>query len=357
MDFIILEGEQKGARFSLKNDASLSIGSSFDDDIIIRDPLVQKSQLELVVSERTIELEVHSGNIQICGQSVEQGNRISLPIMETVLIGSTIFTINQKFESVSDTQINGLNSTSQTAKSFLNRLSKSIHFVFALSVLSIFLVVSSVIAASKFSSDEIIPSNSQRTVALQKLLHSSGFINTSVSFLNDTFVVSGYISSYQDFEQLQKLTAEHQIIADWNISVGEKIESDIANVYRINGISAEVTVIEPGIIQVHTTESDIAKLDLVKESVLEDVSDIKELKVINNAPKSITDEVNVQKNIFSDKGKRITMVVQGSPPYFVTADYSRYYVGSILPSGYIVEDITEKVVKISREGIITNLKI
>jgi type III secretion protein D len=49
-------------------------------------------------------------------------------------------------------------------------------------------------------------------------------------------------------------------------------------------------------------------------------------------------------------GKRITVVVQAERPYVVTADGRRYFVGSVLPHGYRLAEISGSSVRLERDG-------
>jgi type III secretion protein D len=59
--------------------------------------------------------------------------------------------------------------------------------------------------------------------------------------------------------------------------------------------------------------------------------------------------------VAEDPGKRIASLVPGDPAYVVTADGSRYFVGSMLPTGHKIVDIGPTSVTLEYDGTKTTL--
>jgi type III secretion protein D len=50
------------------------------------------------------------------------------------------------------------------------------------------------------------------------------------------------------------------------------------------------------------------------------------------------------------------MVVNGRPPYIMTYDKSKYYIGALLPSGHKIVSIIDNSVILEKQGKQTTLK-
>jgi len=85
-----------------------------------------------------------------------------------------------------------------------------------------------------------------------------------------------------------------------------------------------------------------------------DVYGLVELNVINTKPKSET--VPQPLKIDSEQpGKEILLVMVGSPSYVLTADQSRFFTGSKLPTGHRIEEIMKNKVVLNKDGVRTEL--
>jgi hypothetical protein len=105
---------------------------------------------------------------------------------------------------------------------------------------------------------------------------------------------------------------------------------------------------------VHTEHTDIARLEKIKKIILNDLTGVEFLDIRHRIMKS--DGADSIESIIG-KGKTIITVVSGELNYFVTSDNSRYFVGSSLPSGYVVERISPSTVDFSMSGEIVSLNI
>ena len=122
----------------------------------------------------------------------------------------------------------------------------------------------------------------------------------------------------------------------------------VGSVFRVNGLEAEVALVDEGIVSVNTNTSDHELLERVEQSAYADVPDLKKLELANEEPVVVAQEPE-KDPIESLPGKRIVMIVASEPTYLQTEDGSRYFEGSILPSGHMVTAILDETVHLQLE--------
>ena len=124
----------------------------------------------------------------------------------------------------------------------------------------------------------------------------------------------------------------------------------VADVFRINGIEAEVRTLEDGVAAVATRTDDAAALDRIETRVAADVPRLVALEIENVPP------VAAPARTPFDAGKRVALVVGSPPAHLVTEDRSRYYIGAILPSGHRIASIEDNVVLLEKDGATSELQ-
>jgi len=87
----------------------------------------------------------------------------------------------------------------------------------------------------------------------------------------------------------------------------------------------------------------------IESSVKNDVPDVISLTTSNSIP---VDEVVEESPVAEvDPDKQVTLVVAGVDGYLMTRDKSRYFIGSMLPSGHYIKKIEDGNVHVeSPEG-------
>ena len=108
-------------------------------------------------------------------------------------------------------------------------------------------------------------------------------------------------------------------------------------------------MIGEGVVSVNTVTDDLDLLQRIEENVYRDVSDLQELELINEPP--VKEEEVPDANRLDDiPGKRIVMIVASEPTFIQTEDGSRYFEGSILPSGHLITAILDEKVQLLLDG-------
>ena len=368
LELVILEGEQAGARTRLIPGSKVSISASLDSDIVLRDLQVGTSKVQLCLDEAQSRLSVLAGEVEVAGDMIFEGEETPVPAYTAVKIGGTTFAYGLQ----NDPQWRTIIKTREEAPEEYSSVRRSLYgisksqsryavfvnkFVF-LVVLSFFLLVGSVFYASWVRGYENakVPTISIDHYAKDAMakIRELGFIDLEVeSGDSNSLVVSGYLDSISQYTQLENVLGHLPMMIELDVQVGEQLAAEVQNVYRVNNVDAEVKIHAPHVVKAYTSENDTNKLDQVKLVALRDISNLDNILVKNVKKPAETSSNSVA--ITDDPGKRVAMIVPGESGYIVTVDESRYFVGSLFPTGHLITRISGKQVLLEKEGVKTTL--
>ena len=356
IELVIINGGQAGARSLLKSGQAIEISSSLDSDIILNDPLVDGKKITLELNETAANMDVVSGEVDVMGEPLTEGERVQLTAYQSVTMGDTTFAYGETDSPHwsrligSDKAVQMDVSTELAADVEADEVQierdDSIAWVkyVALFALIIFIILGG-LAFSTTSSDKLISKEDYVTTA-KEAIADAGFENIDVSLnSSNVIVISGYIVSSQEYATLERLLDAKNISASIQLQVGEQMATKVEDVYRLNGVSATVSLDSPGVVVVKTNEADLENLAKVQQTVLNDVMGLSNIVAENTVPEEVPEEERL-----GDPLKRITMIVPGDSPYIVTKDRSRYYGGAMLPTGHKIKAITQNTVILIKGG-------
>jgi type III secretion protein D len=190
---------------------------------------------------------------------------------------------------------------------------------------------------------------------LAEQLKASEFAALRVNRLPDgRQLVSGRLSTLAQRARLDAWLAARRLgTVRLDVQVDEALARQVTEVFRVNGVAAQVIATAPGRLVAEAAEPDRARLAHAEEAVRRDVHGFDDLSVRNTAPPPTAPAAPVR--LADDPDKRIESLVPGDPAYVVTADGSHYFVGSMLPSGHRITQVQAHQLTLERDGQITTL--
>ncbi len=190
------------------------------------------------------------------------------------------------------------------------------------------------------------PSLEQRAQRAEALLRSAGFIAVTVGVQEGQVVVDGYLDTDAQRTRAEQMLAGQGLLPQMRVWVNQIVTRAVQDVYRVNGVQAEVQAIGPGAMRVRTALTDPAPLQQIEQKVRRDVHGLTRLEAHNAPPPPQPSPIPALDN----PGKRVASIVAGALPYVVTADGTRYFVGAMLPTGHRILGIDGSRVDLEREG-------
>jgi type III secretion protein D len=137
------------------------------------------------------------------------------------------------------------------------------------------------------------------------------------------------------------------------LSIGERLAAAVKDVFRVNGLDVDTEYTASGVVLVRGLRGAAKQYDKVVDHAMKDVSGLSAVQIVSGGPEKgslILAGKDGHGSSIDPAAKRVVSVVDSAPAYIVTADGSRYFVGSLLPQGHRVLEIDGPSVTLERDG-------
>ena len=353
MELVVLEGEQAGARTIIRPGRSLSLGATLDDDIVLRDPEVVGTRVKLKVGDAALNLEVAVGEVAVGDKKLIQGEETEIPPYMAMRIGGSTIAYGKTGSAHWQELIEELKQSDEKAlvdtaadirgRKDIQHIGRVMLFMF----IGLGLLIA-LFAGGRQSKTPLDPV--KQLVQLTELIEQMEFAGLQVEQKEDGGLsIVGYLEEARQRASLETMLADHSIVATLKIQVGEDLAAEVKDIYRVQGINAEVEPLGEKRVKVNTREVDISHLKSVQEDAIRDAG-LEEVVASNVAPLALPEAMPP-----ADPGRAVTMVVAGEPAYVVTDEKTRYFVGALLPTGHRIAAITSTSVLLEKNGDLTTL--
>lgn len=378
---VIASGMQAGARTPLVFSQPVLFGTGRDNDIVLRDPGAGLSRVRLTPRAEGIQLQVLDGIVVVDGEifTVEQqlmlgsGKRFAMDEVECLIDVDTpgerpiekpesseggAFDLQGRRASLFDGDLSDLaapelvgpaNSTAVQPLEAQLPPPTSQWYRSGSALIALMLLLGGV---GLWLRGAMTPPQMPRA-SMSAMLESTSMSGLVVKEQDGSVQLSGYLESLDDAAELDQLIELSGYQVDNQVLIGERVSTQVSDIFRVNNVPAEVTVSEDGSVTIITRVPDEKLLQHVENLVLEDVPGIATVE-IDNIPPPVEDAGEGSAPM--DPGKRVAMVVSDTPAYIVTEDKSRYFVGSLLPSGHRIASIDQGTVMLEKKGVKTLLE-
>ncbi len=177
-------------------------------------------------------------------------------------------------------------------------------------------------------------------------------INVESDSDSDAFTLVGRVNERSELLALERFVKEQKMNSQVGLHImdGQSTRSQIEDLFRVNGVSATTAFDEAGMLWVNTSVADDGVLDNLRNVVSSDMPILKHWDIANTPP-----EVDVPLGPI-DPGKQVAMVVSDEPAFVLTADQTRYFVGSLLPTGHRISAIESGRVILEKDGDTSELE-
>lgn len=369
LELIVLEGRKLGARVALQYDRVTTVGVGYDCDVVLDLPdMYQASSqpggdssdeadpiVELLHAEGQLGLRVMQGSIEVDDEIIDSGVELLLSVGASVTVRNNVFTVQPltqhesylpaKFDQGAERPDSlrqdhaspaVLAAPKPQSKRILAGAMQSIAGVLVLG--GSFWVYTNVETPDPVTINDVVS-------GVETDLETGGFSELNVVLQEDnTIAVNGYLQNRADLHKAREQVQVPDYV-QWDVKLGDSLAESVGSVYRVNGVDAKVSVLGEGAVSVNTATNDLDLLQRVEDRVYQDVADLRELNLVNEKPVVEVKEPT-PKRIDDLPGKRIVMIVASAPKYIQTEDGSRYFEGSILPSGHLVVAILDEKVQL-----------
>lgn len=352
----VTDGFKSGAKLRLPATIPVTIGSDTNNDAVLyfKDSPSWKFSLEWIKDE--LNLEVLSGSIYYDNEFITSGKSIRIEQNKIIKTdrSSLKYIRVKKDKPIADkyceTEEYHENKVVDTTEYNYQSNSLSRNGALVCTLLAFVLLI---FVVGTGESNSGIASN--KLDYIENILKESEFSNLRYNVeTNGSVRVHGHVDTREQYNSLRTKYFPRDYSIDYSVQVNNELSESISDIFRVNGIQAKVEIQGVGIALVKTKTSKIGLLENLKKNVKEDINTLSSLEIINTVPEStpIPEDNN---SIFSNN-KKIVLVSGGANGYVMTQDKSKYFIGSVLPSGHSINEIQNGSVYISLNNKITKLE-
>ncbi|QTD45499.1 SctD/MshK family protein [Ottowia testudinis] len=359
----VLNGEQRGASSAVRPGDMLRIGQDWSNDVVLQGAAGSAARLVLT-DDGALGLHVDGGACALDGTPLPVGEPATLALYTPFTVGDTRMAVGRigapqwaalfGEEASAPAEAEGASGATAApapaamASAMARRRGGWVPRLLASGAALVAISAGALTLAWAMGPATLSPP--EQAQHLRQTLVHLGFGVLDVEHRNGQLLVTGHLQTQAERTRLEQALAS-QTPARVAVWVNEQITASVAEVYRLNGINAEVQSSGPGVVQVSTKEADADKLKDVQAKARRDVPGLVQLVATNDAPPAPPRP----EAMITDPGKRVAAIVPGDPAYVVTADGTRYFEGAMLPTGHRILAILSDRVQIERDGTASTL--
>lgn len=338
-------GPNRGASAVVDCDSRLSVGNGFDNNLVLDTGHSQQWSADIVCRADGVRVSVLKGDLQVGLDNLATGQTREVSPGTLLRKGETEFVFQrQRVSAASDKPARA--TMEQTADTVATAQPGGRGRLLALACLAAgFCVVGAGLVAGNGSLGDSAGGEAMG-LSIRDNLKLTGFDHLHYTPATDgnAAIVTGYVDSRADKYRLMAIAQDNDAEVVVNVQENDSFANSIEDIFRVNGVTASVDVIDVGSAVVTTRTADTAALQRIESILKSDMRQLESLKIRNTVPPIERDPV-----LIDDPDKEIALVVGGESGYIVTRDMSRYFVGSLMPNGYEVVSISDGNVVISRD--------
>ncbi|WP_457671015.1 SctD/MshK family protein [Thiolapillus sp.] len=355
LELVVVEGEQAGASTVIRSGCRLTVGATLDNDVVLRDSGLSDTQILLELNQDVLILSIASGEADLAGERLVAGDVTRMPLYTTLHIGNSVIACGESGSAHWGELLAKLQSTDEklpeVASATTTPVSRQQPVMQRHGGLFLWLFIGSALLLALFGGGrEKAPriDMAQQVQILREQIQQLGFAELKVQVEEEAvLVIRGYLKETRHYAMLEALLEKHEVAVSLEVRVGEKLAAEVKDIYRVQGISAEVEALGSKQVKVMTREEDVGHLQEVRAIAIRDAG-LEDIVAYNEPPEAPPEAVVVKRKL--DPGEAVTMVVAGDPAYVVTTDQARYFIGSLLPTGHRIAAITGAAVLLEKEG-------
>ena len=327
----VYRADHKIGTLTLPEAGFLTVGRGTEYDVVLRDVSIANTKLHLEIEKPQILVKVIEGTVVVDGHIHACGEQF-LCDTRKLLMGSLALRF-RGVEAQAVTQMGTEGEQPQATTKAHSAMLGNRRLITAV-------IVASVLTICGVGSWQVLASLRADPPTAESLLRSfikdADLDQLSVEKDGDDLVVSGTLRSNKERMRLESFLRQQPFRVKQQLVNLEQLKSQLEDVLRVNGIAADVTIDDSGVLQAATQISDAKQIELVRQAVAADVPQLQHWK-INNVPSPAAPD----KLVREDPGKQVAMVISDEPAHVLTVDQTRYFIGSMLPSGHRIDDIRD----------------
>lgn len=365
----VLSGRLAGAEHRLPPGRSVTVGHSFENDVVLRGDGTAGLSAELHLGDGATLLRVLSGTVVALGRELSAGEELLLPPYLPVRLGEFAWAVGADDHARWD-------EAASIAGSVARPLEQAAHAqpradvrqriatrgdrwlqVGRKRARTIIAAVSALVltAVAIPSFDYWRAAQNHDPAAVKRKLAAAGFPGLAVAADpgGAGVLITGAVADDRTAERLDAFAAEQLPGALIEVETATGMAAAASDVLRANGVDARAEGVRPGTIAVLSAYLPVDKQREVEELLRRDIPTLRHVEFRAAAGKGSDD----LRHFFNSGRFGAASFVDGDPGFITTADGSRWFAGATLPTGHKIVSVGHGQVTLERAGQIEVLRM
>ena len=364
----VLNNRLAGAEHRLHVGKNIRVGHSFENDVVLRGKNTAGLSLELHVGPDVTILRMLTGSTEVLGRQLVAGEEMPLPSYLPVQLGEFAFAVGaddqlrwREAENIAVTleQRQLMETTTLPRAELSERVATRLDPVrtrFPIpgskillgvgAAITLFLAtVGAVLGYSNMQAND--PDNMKRTMA------AAGFTGMDVKPdpASENMVISGVLKDDKEVAGLQALVDQNFPGALIEVETTDALALAATDILKAQNIDAEAKTIRRGAINVTSEFLPADKQAELSTMLRKELPHLKSVQFTMDASRGPND----LQYFFNNSQYGAATFVSGEPSYVATADGSKWFSGSTLPTGHKIVRVEPKALILERNGRIETL--
>jgi type III secretion protein D len=366
----VIAGRSKGAEHRLPQGKYLRIGYSFDHDIVLRDASTKGLSFELHLNATVATIRVVAGEVRLLGRSLAAGEDASLPIFVPLMLGAYTIAIGEadsarwgEAEHLSSmvTLMSAEPAAAVPQAALLERLSTRLHPLrsavtaersswplYGLLAGSFLLVAIAAAPTTRWINGQFNGIDSHKAV-----LANEGFatLNLTEGTKGQDPIISGIVRDDAELGRLRALVSKRIGRANIDVATMQAMAAAATDMLRAQGIDADARPMRGYSLQVTTEYLPVDRQNELAQLIRRDLPGVTHIRFVMQNSRGDRD----LQYFFSGSAFGLATFVDGTPGFIVTADGTRWFAGSQVPTGHKIIAIGNGRASFERDGRVEEL--
>ena len=325
-------GIHTGAASVMQADGITVLGSAGDSDLRLFDKGIAPHHAAIGVNGNNHVLRAMEGECRVNTRTLQAGDSAPIVAGDRIVLADTGVSL-------------GVVDRETEVGEVVEPASKRRPFGFNTLVLSMLAFTLVAAAGARLSSIDMSPV--EASIGVNNAIEALGLKGLAVSTEGAVVRVRGVLSNEEHATLDTALLGLPGEVVNLTQPEGLLLEQ-VSSVFRTNGYHAELEHSGGGVVTVSNLD---ATNPLIQQVVARVKSDVPMLSSLVLLPVKGTDRPsNALAAYPSDPAKRLTTIIDGDTAYVATTDGGRYFVGSVLPGGLVLRQITADGIQVDNKG-------
>lgn len=354
----ILSGRLSGKAFPLDGRDRLSIGHGLGNDVVLRGAGTRDCAVELGLTPDAAQLRVLQGQVELLGRTLEAGEQAVLPAYLPIRIGEYLVAhgapVSARWDdagAIADMPVGSAVGPLQApriidrlldmGREHLGRIDRRTG---RLAVAGGSVCLLAIAAAQPLGT--LVTGGKGDKVELQREVRQAGFRAVKVDTAPDgSLAVTGVVRDEEELGRLRALAVQsgEGVIVD--AQTGPALADAATDLLQTKGVAARVTPAQPGALVVNAGYMPQDKQQALSAELKKD------LPAVSAVGFKVDDSLDASplQAFFTQSGAGLATIVT-DPPHILTADGSRWFPGSTLPTGHKLLAVAPEGVTFEKDG-------